>query len=77
MATVNFSVPEHVKEVFNSVFEGRNKSAIIADLMTEAVVREERRLKSNAAIARILQRHKDAPTVAASAVARARLKGRP
>jgi len=77
MATVNFSVPEHVKEVFNSVFEGRNKSAIVADLMTEAVVREERRLKSNAAIARILQRQKGAPRVAASTVARARAKGRP
>lgn len=76
MATVNFSVPEHVKNVFNHVFEGRNKSAIIADLMAEAVVREEQRLQSNQAIDRILRRHKGAPKVSASQVTRARHQGR-
>ena len=29
MATVNFSVPEDVKQAFNQAFEGKNKSAII------------------------------------------------
>lgn len=43
MATVNFSVPEDVKEAFNDTFEGRNKSAIVADLLREAVEREKRR----------------------------------
>ena len=38
MATVNFSVPDEVKETFNQAFEGQNKSAIIADLMRRAVV---------------------------------------
>ena len=33
MATVNFSVPEDIKNAFNTVFEGQNKSAVIADLM--------------------------------------------
>lgn len=33
MATVNFSIPDKIKEVFNAVFAGRNKSAIIAELM--------------------------------------------
>ena len=37
MATVNFSVPEEVKEAFNKTFAGKNKSAIIARLMSEAV----------------------------------------
>ena len=43
MATVNFSVPEDVKDAFNDTFEGRNKSAIVADLLREAVAREIRR----------------------------------
>jgi hypothetical protein len=77
MATVNFSVPEHLKNVFNHVFEGRNKSAIIADLMAEAVFREEQRLQSNRAIDRILKRQKSAPKVSASQVSRARQQGRP
>ena len=29
MPTVNFSVPEDVKDAFNSAFEGQNKSAIV------------------------------------------------
>ena len=42
-ATVNFSVPEDVKNAFNTVFEGQNKSAVIADLMHDAVERSEER----------------------------------
>lgn len=30
MATVNFSVPEDVKESFNATFSRQNKSAVIA-----------------------------------------------
>ena len=37
MATVNFSVPDDVREAFNETFKDRNKSAIIAELMREAV----------------------------------------
>lgn len=77
MATVNFSVPDEVKNVFNHVFQGRNKSAIIADLMAEAVMREEQRLRSNQAIDRILRRQKTAPSISASLVRRARQQGRP
>jgi hypothetical protein len=39
MSTVNFSVPEDIKNAFNEVFEGQNKSAVIADLMRDAVER--------------------------------------
>jgi hypothetical protein len=41
MATVNFSVPDEVKEQFNRVFARENKSSVVARLMMEAV--EERR----------------------------------
>lgn len=37
MSTVNFSVPEDIKTAFNLTFEGQKKSAVIADLMREAV----------------------------------------
>ena len=40
MATVNFSVPQDVKDAFDAAFAGRNKSAVIAVLMRQAV--EER-----------------------------------
>ena len=43
MSTVNFSVSEDIKNAFNTVFEGQNKSAVIADLMRDAVEREQRR----------------------------------
>jgi hypothetical protein len=37
MATVNFSVPDEVKEVFDQVFGDQNKSAVVAELMRRAV----------------------------------------
>lgn len=43
MATVNFSVPDEVKEAFDKAFGDQNKSSIIAELMRRAV--RERHLK--------------------------------
>ena len=63
MATVSFSVPEEVKAAFNRTFRGRNKSAVIADLMREAVARVSRRQESRAAIERILTRRRGAPVL--------------
>jgi hypothetical protein len=61
VATVNFSVPEAVRERFNRTFRNQNKSAIIAKLMDEAVEREERRRISREASRRIRDRHAKAP----------------
>ena len=47
MATVNFSVPEGVKRMFNKAFAGMNKSRVIADLMVRAV--EEREVQKRRA----------------------------
>ena len=33
MATVDFSVPDEVRDAFNATFRDRNKSAIVAELM--------------------------------------------
>jgi len=72
MATVNFSVPEDVKEAFNDTFEGRNKSAIVADLLREAVAREKRRKAHVSAMDRILESRKTAPHVSQDEIRRLR-----
>jgi len=43
MATVNFSVPDEVKQAFNEEFSQENKSAILTRLMQLAI--EENRIK--------------------------------
>ena len=77
MAIVNFSVPDDVKEAFNEAFEGRNKSAVIADLMREAVERVRSGQRSREAIGRILERRRGRPVLSDEEVRAARLYGRP
>lgn len=77
MSTVNFSVPEDVKDAFNAAFDGQNKSAIIADLMREAVERAQRKKRSVAAYKRIIKRRRHAPTVTPAKLRAAREEGRP
>ena len=77
MATVNFSVPEDVKAAFNATFAGANKSAIIAELMREAVEREQRRQESRKASARIRARRRTAPVRTTEALEDSRKAERP
>ena len=77
MSTVNFSVPEDVKAAFNAAFEGQNKSAVIADLMREAVERANARQRHVGAIDRILARRVHAPRVTEAEFRAAREEGRP
>ncbi len=77
MSTVNFSVSEEVKQAFNATLQGQNKSAIIADLMLEAVERAQPRQRGHEAIARILERRKHAPIVSDEETQAAREEGRP
>ena len=77
MATVNFSVPDDVKDAFNETFKGRNKSAVVADLMREAVERVRRRERSRVAIDRILERRRGRPVLPDEEIRRARRDGRP
>ena len=77
MATVNFSVPDDVRDAFNEAFKGRNKSAIIAELMREAVDRFHRRRRSHEAIERILERRRDRQPRSDDDIRSARRTGRP
>jgi hypothetical protein len=77
MATVNFSIPDDLKQAFNEAFEDQNKSAIVAELMREAIARAERKARSRAAIERILKRRPSMPVVTEKAIRKARETGRP
>lgn len=77
MATVNFSVPEDVKQAFNAAFEGHNKSAVMTQLMREAVARVEEQRRREQAARRILGRRPQAPVLTAAEVAANRRAGRP
>lgn len=76
MSTVNFSVPDDVKDAFNATFEGQNKSAIIAQLMRDAIERAALKARSRAAIVRILRARPKAPVRSAKTLRAAREKGR-
>jgi len=77
MATVNFSVPDEIKEAFNKAFEGENKSAIIARLMREAVEEKERQEQRKAIIEEIIKLREQGPVVSEEAIRKARQEGRP
>jgi metal-responsive CopG/Arc/MetJ family transcriptional regulator len=77
MSTVNFSIPEDVKDAFNATFEGQNKSAVIADLMREAVERAQSQQRGKDAFQRILARRQYAPSVTETQFRIARDEGRP
>jgi hypothetical protein len=76
MSTVNFSVPEEIKLVFNQTFQGQNKSAVIADLMREAIERAQTQMRSKAAYLRIAQSRQAAPMITDAQVRAAREEGR-
>jgi len=77
MATVNFSVPDNVKTLFNAAFAHKNKSAIIAELMLEAVEREKQVARRSEAIDRLLALRDRTPPVSEEEVRHAREEGRP
>lgn len=51
---MNFSIPDDVKERFNQTFSNSNKSAIVAQLLEEAIARVERKRRSDQAVQQIL-----------------------
>jgi len=77
MSTMNFSVPDDVKNAFNEAYKGQNKSAVITELMREAVERAQRKQRSHDAIASILERRKHAPAFTEEEFRAAREEGRP
>jgi hypothetical protein len=77
MSTVNFSVPEKIKAAFNRAFAGRNKSAVIADLMQRAVREMRQRQQRQALFEALTARRRERPKVATGRVQKTRVAGRP
>lgn len=76
MATVNFSVPDDVKEAFDRTFGDGNKSAVIARLMRQAVVEAELEARRAELFRRLTARRPQRPTVSNRELRRARTAGR-
>jgi hypothetical protein len=76
MATVSFSVPDEVKEAFDAAFPGRNKSAVIAQLMTRAVEEQARHERRADLYRKLTARRAKRPTASKAKVAGARTSGR-
>ena len=74
---MNFSVPEDVRAAFNEAFAEQNKSAVVVQLMRDAVERVEAQRRSQMAAQRLLARHGKAAVRSAAALAKARFAGRP
>jgi predicted transcriptional regulator len=77
MATVNFSVPDEIKEAFQEAFANENRSAVIARLMQQAVEEKHRQQRRAAAIEALLGFRRKQRPVSDAEIARARKAGRP
>jgi len=77
MATINFSVPDDVKDDFNKTFKGENKSAILTRLMRDAVEERKRQKRRMTAINAILRLRTKSIAVSDAEIRNTRKIGRP
>jgi hypothetical protein len=76
MATVNFSVPDDVKAAFDKTFGGQNKSAVIADLMRQAVAGAKLRKRRVDIFRTLTQRRSERPSLSDPQIRASRTAGR-
>jgi hypothetical protein len=77
MATMNFSIPDDLKEAFNTAFEGENKSAVVASLMRRAIEERERSRRSADLVERLRRIRARSRPVSDEEIRRIRHEGRP
>ncbi len=77
MSTINFSVPDDVKEAFNKTFRGENKSAVLTRMMRDAVEERQRQKRRVVAINAILRLREKSHAVTDDEIEKAREAGRP
>lgn len=77
MGTMNFSIPDDVKDKFNEAFKDKNKSAVVTELMRKAAEDEERRRKDVSLVERIREMRARSPGFTAEEIRKAREDGRP
>lgn len=76
MATVNFSVPSDVKEAFDKTFRRQNKSAVLTELMRQAVEERRQRRQRAMVVEKLLALRKRTRRVTNKVVRTARTRGR-
>jgi hypothetical protein len=72
MSTVNFSVPEEVRQEFNQLFANENKSAILTKLMQQAIAEKKQQQRRQLAIDKILQQRESQGPVSTADINKAR-----
>lgn len=72
MATINFSVPEDVRQEFNQLFSQENKSAILTKLMQQVIAEKKRQQRRQLAVDKILELRATQTPVSAQEVEQAR-----
>jgi len=72
MATMNFSIPDDVKDAFNKAFEGENKSAIVSGLMRRAIEEKERKRRAAGLVERLREIRADSRPMTDDEIRRAR-----
>ena len=72
MGTMNFSIPDDVKDKFNEVFDGQNKSAVVTRLMIQAIEEAERGRRSRDFVERLRAIRERGEPIAGEDIARAR-----
>jgi hypothetical protein len=81
MGTMNFSIPDEIKEAFNEAFAGENKSAVVSGLMRKAVEEKQRRAELDrtldALIEELLRVRAIDPPLSDEEIRRIRIEGRP
>lgn len=78
MGTMNFSIPDDVKDKFNEIFKDENKSAIVTRALVREIVAEERRRSSESFLDRIRANlARNTRTYTEAEIRKAREDGRP
>lgn len=77
MATMNFSIPDEIKEEFQRTFAHENRSAVVAQLLKQAVEERKRQQVRSAAIDALLQLRREQAPVSDQEIAQARRADRP
>jgi hypothetical protein len=77
VATVNFSVPDEVKEAFDKAFGDQNKSSIIAELMRRAVRERQLKVRRENLFRRLGAARAKRPLFTAAQINKDRSAGRP
>ena len=77
MATVNFSVPDEVKEAFDKAFGDQNKSSIIAELMRRAVRERQLKIRREKLFRQMSAARAKRPLFTAEQIHKTRSAGRP